>query len=176
MSARSASLLRGLPLFAAGLAVLAGSGGGQPVEAAVHGAIKNEAIIFSSHPLVCPAHGPLATPQGPEAAMAGETALAFVSSWWQHWPKAAVALSDPGFRDTARRLATGPRQPPPGVTIVRITGIGHDPAAPGLALHCGEDLLPAVRIVTVRVLHGGTITAGIYLVRRPSGYLVWAVR
>jgi hypothetical protein len=166
----------GLPLFAAGLAVLAGSGGGSPVQAATSQNAQDQSIVFSARPLLCPSHGLLGTPNGPEADQAGAVAKAFVSAWWEHRPQAAVAVSDPAFHDAARRLASGPRHPPPGVSVVRITGIGHDPAGPGLALHCGKALLRSVRIATVRVLHGGTITAGIYLVRRPSGYFVWAVR
>lgn len=180
MTARSVSLLVGLPLFAASLGVLAGSGGGSRVEAATatapHRTSPNHAIVLTPHPLTCPSHGLLGTPRGPEADKAGAVARAFVSAWWQHEPKAAVAVSDPVFRQAARRLATGPRRPQPGVRVVRVTGLAHDPAGPGLALHCGKPVLESARIAVVRVLHGSTITAGIYLIRRPGGYRVWAVR
>lgn len=178
MTARKVSLLLGVPLCVAGLALLAGTGT-STLPAAAGGAAppqKKKAIVFSAHVLECPARGPLGQPHGLDTMAAGAVAHDFATAWWEHNRQAALALSDPGFRTKARALTQGPRQPPPGVTVSRVTGIGHLRVAGGIAARCGVALLPAIRVVTVRVLHGGTVTAGIYVIRRPRGYLVWAVR
>ena len=134
----------------------------------------------------CPAEGPTLPAPGSSAEAAELVALEFASAWWSGDHDTVAALADRGLADDVGRLdaaaqaaAAADSGAVPDVArlpiVDRVAPVGHNPQARALAFRCGPELMPALLVVTVHP-SGGRQRSDQYLVRRPQGYRVWAVR
>jgi hypothetical protein len=107
--------------------------------------------------------------------LAGDVARRFVTAWWSRDGATAFALADTSFRGDAGVLADGENRGSPTFVVSSVGPLGHGTEGDTIARVCGPDVLPAVVAVSV---HGSkaAIGARIYLVLRPQGFRVWAVR
>ena len=127
-------------------------------------------------PSPCPKGGKLEnTVVGRDSLAAGVVARAFAADWFGHRPAAAMALADPVFVNDARQHASGPRLPMAHYLVERVTPLvlgTHDQVP---LYRCGQAVAHAALAVDV-LRAGTTLGATIWVVKRPQGFRVWAVR
>ena len=107
-----------------------------------------------------------------DSLAASAVARAFAADWFGHRPAAAMALADPVFVNDARQEAEGPRLPIAHYVATRVT-----PLVRGRfkLYRCGDAVDRAA--LAVDVTRAGTnVGATIWVVKRPQGFRVWAVR
>jgi hypothetical protein len=101
-------------------------------------------------------------------------AIRFAAAWWGGSGAAAVEYADVGFRAEASSLAQGYLAEHWSV-LARVVPLGHGDDAREIAHLCGAAVVAATIAVDVRRSGKPTVTR-LYLLRRPQGYLVWAIR
>lgn len=124
-------------------------------------------------PSPCPTGGVFERARvGRDALAAGAVARAFAADWFGHRPAAAMALADPVFVNDARQQADGPRLPTAHFLVARVIPLVHG----SIPLYrCGLEVDRAA--LAVDVTRAGTnVGATIWVVKRPQGFRVWAVR
>jgi hypothetical protein len=127
-------------------------------------------------PSPCPAGGTFVRASvSTDAIAAGDVARAFAADWFGHRPAAAMALADPVFVNDARQHAEGPRLPKARFLIERVQPLVVGPNGEIPLYRCGRDVDQAALAVDV-VRAGTTLGATIWVVKRPHGFRVWAVR
>jgi hypothetical protein len=122
----------------------------------------------------CPADGQLAPVSPGDRGAAAHAAVRFTTAVWQGEGGEAVALADGNFRREASSLAEGNLGTNVGV-LARVLSLGHGEDAREIAHLCGPDVLSSVVVAEVRRV-GATSGSLVYLVRRPAGFRVWAIR
>jgi hypothetical protein len=122
----------------------------------------------------CPAEGSLREARPAERPRAQLAAIRFASAWWGGSGAAAVEYADVGFRAEASSLAQGYLREGWSVQA-RVVPLGHGDDAREIAHLCGSAVVAATVAVDVRRSGKLTVTR-VYLVHRPKGYLVWAIR
>ena len=107
---------------------------------------------------------------------ADSTAAAFVQAWWSGNSSLAQTLSDPIFRTQADAMARSARRMNTGRAFaeVRVTGLGPGRLATDVRQECGDAALRAMR--TAVTMSPGGRPVRLFMVLRPTGYVVWAVR
>jgi hypothetical protein len=106
---------------------------------------------------------------------AGDVARAFAADWFGHRPAAAMALADPVFVNDARQHATGPRLPLAHYLVERVSPLVVGTHSQIPLYKCGRKVAHAALAVDV-LRAGTTLGATIWVVKRPHGFRVWAVR
>src|SRR3954451_226628 len=122
----------------------------------------------------CPAEGPLRAAKPSERPSAQLAAIRFASAWWGGSGAAAVEHADAGFRAEASALAEGYPNRSWSV-LAKVAPLGHGDDAREIAHLCAPDVVAATIAVDVRKSGRSTPTR-LYLLHRPAGYLVWAIR
>ena len=122
----------------------------------------------------CPAQGPLRPARPAERPRAALAAIRFSEAWWGGSGAAAVEHADAGFRAEASSLAEGNLGHQFSVSA-RPTALGHGEDASEIAHLCGPEVLVATVAVDVRRSDRPNITR-LYMIHRPTGYFVWAIR
>jgi hypothetical protein len=169
---RRTTVLLGVAVAAAAmvLVVAAGRTGRQPAAAADGGVpVAADRVVGR-----CPADGPLAPVAADDRGGAARVAVRFTRAVWQGEGGQAVALADGNFRREASSLAEGNIGSRVGV-LARVVSLGHGEDAREIAHLCGTDVLPSVVVTEVRRV-GTTSGSLLYLVHRPDGFRVWAIR
>ena len=107
---------------------------------------------------------------------ADSTAAAFVQAWWSGESSLAQTLSDPIFRRQAGAMARSALRMNTGDASagVHVAGLGAGRLATDVRQACGEGALRAMR--TAVTMSPGGRSVRLFLVLRPTGYVVWAVR
>jgi hypothetical protein len=127
-------------------------------------------------PSPCPKGGALEHADvGRDSLAAGVVAREFAADWFGHRPAAAMALADPVFVNDARQHARGPKLPIAHYIVERVTPLvlgTHDEIP---LYRCGEAVARAALAVDV-VREGTSLGATIWVVKRPHGFRVWALR
>lgn len=122
----------------------------------------------------CPA--PSAVPAATVTKQARQVASRFVAAWAAGAGAVMVELAEPTFRGRTRGLALVSGGPVANAkAAVSVSGIGHDPLAGPLGERCGPLALTLMRIVGFRQAATGSV-ARVYVVWRPDGSRVWALR
>jgi len=109
----------------------------------------------------CPAQGPLRPARPAERPRAALAAIRFSEAWW-------------GGSGAASSLAEGNLGHQFSV-FARPTALGHGQDASEIAHLCGPEVLAATVAVDVRRSDKPNVTR-LYMVHRPAGYFVWAIR
>ena len=168
-------VLLGSMLAVAAMFVLVSVGGvaPRPATAAPPGPPVPVALV---PPSPCPKGGTfLAASVSTDAIAAGAVARAFAGDWFGHRPAAAMALADPVFVNDARERAAGARLPMARFLVERVSPLvgGSNGQIP--LYRCGRAVAHAALAVDV-LRAGTTLGATIWVVKRPHGFRVWAVR
>ena len=121
----------------------------------------------------CPA--PADAPATRVTLDARQAAQRFVVAWAAGSAPAMIRLAEPTFRGRTEGLALVSGGPGRDAKIVSVGGIGHDPLAVPLGERCGPQSLTLMRIVGFRRRATGSVTH-LYMVWRPDGSRVWALR
>jgi hypothetical protein len=122
----------------------------------------------------CPAEGPLRLARPQQRPAAQLAAIRFASAWWGGSGAAAVEHADVGFRAEVSALAEGYPNRSWSV-LARVASLGHGDDAREIAHLCGPEVVAATVAVDVRKSSRSTTTR-LYLLHRPKGYFVWAIR
>ena len=127
-------------------------------------------------PSPCPKGGRLERAVvGRDSLAAGVVARSFAADWFGHRPARAMALADPVFVNDARERAAGRKLPMAHYLVERIQPLvlgTHDQIP---LYRCGEAVAQATLAVDV-VRAGTSLGATIWVIKRPQGFRVWAVR
>ena len=127
-------------------------------------------------PSPCPKGGTFERAEVGRDSLAAEVvARAFAADWFGHRPAAAMALADPVFVNDARQHAEGPRLPIAHYLVERVQPLVVGPNGEIPLYRCGHAVDQAALAVDV-VRAGTTLGATIWVVKRPQGFRVWAVR
>ncbi len=174
----SARLLSGIVVAAAALAVLVLAAPPGPASVVAIGEPSTYTAPSSRDDRdrafpACPA--PSDVPAATVTLDARRVAHRFAGAWSAGSAEGMVGLSDPVFRGRARGLslvAGGPGS----AARARVVGIGHDPLAGPLGRRCGPQALTLMRVVQLRGTSVSRSTLQVYVVWRPDGSRVWALR
>ena len=174
----SARLLSGIVVAAAALAVLVLAAPPGPASVVAIGEPSTYTAPSSARrprPRVPGLPGAVGRPGRHCHPDARRVAHRFAGAWSAGSAEGMVGLSDPVFRGRARGLslvAGGPGS----AARARVVGIGHDPLAGPLGRRCGPQALTLMRVVQLRGTSVSRSTLQVYVVWRPDGSRVWALR